>query len=224
METGKSSRSHKWCSRLLRVNSRGEREAAYWGARRPSRQRLLPARARGRCLWPPPGDFERTPRSGTEGGGLGEDKQGPAPGPTANSCPPSSPTPFYPGFLPSFLPVGGTVKPPSPLAIAEPGVVRKTSIALKGVLLAVMLAEGRSLGSRRDVGGWLGGGFARLGLGLRSWAGSRGREERGRCGCVCVWGGRGGVSCRILYGAWLMPTLVLSTQRLRVRTRGSPRS
>ena len=46
------------------------------------------------------------------------------------------------------------------------------------------------------MGGWLGGGFARLGLGLRSWAGSRGREERGRCGFVCVAGGCGGVAFR----------------------------
>lgn len=106
------------------------------------------------------------------------------------------------------------------------GWLRKTSIALKGVLLAVMLAEGRSLriAARR---GWVAG-WGVCAPGIRTsqlgWK-PRARGEREVRVCVCgggVWGG--GVSCRILYGAWRMPTLVLSTQRLRVRTRGSPRS
>uniref|UniRef100_A0A2K6RP89 Uncharacterized protein n=1 Tax=Rhinopithecus roxellana TaxID=61622 RepID=A0A2K6RP89_RHIRO len=74
-----------------------------------------PGRARGRCLWPPPGDFERLSRSWTEWGGPGEHSRGPAPGPTANFCLPAC-------LPPPFHPVGGTVKPPSPLAIAEPRV------------------------------------------------------------------------------------------------------
>uniref|UniRef100_A0A8C0JUN3 Uncharacterized protein n=1 Tax=Canis lupus dingo TaxID=286419 RepID=A0A8C0JUN3_CANLU len=88
--------------------------------RRAERQLLLPARARGRCLWPPPGDFERTPRSRTQGGGLGEDMRGPVPGSDCQFLPACLPAPFRPGFLPSFLPVDGNVKPPSPIAIAEP--------------------------------------------------------------------------------------------------------
>uniref|UniRef100_A0A452R7Z9 Uncharacterized protein n=1 Tax=Ursus americanus TaxID=9643 RepID=A0A452R7Z9_URSAM len=61
-----------------------------------------PARARGRCLWPPPGDFERTPRSRTQGGELGEDMRGPVPGSDSQFLPAFLPPPFHPGFLPSF--------------------------------------------------------------------------------------------------------------------------
>lgn len=92
------------------------------GAPRLSGQRLLLARARGRCLWPPPGDFERTPRSGTEGGGLREDTRGPVPESESQFLPACLPSSSFSSWLPSFLPVGGTVKPPSPLAIVEPGV------------------------------------------------------------------------------------------------------
>uniref|UniRef100_A0A2K5EPJ2 Uncharacterized protein n=1 Tax=Aotus nancymaae TaxID=37293 RepID=A0A2K5EPJ2_AOTNA len=67
-----------------------------------------PGWARGRCLWPPRGDFERLPRSWTEWGGPGEDSRGPAAGPTASFC--------LPAFLLLFI------LRPSPLAIAEPGV------------------------------------------------------------------------------------------------------
>uniref|UniRef100_A0A2I3H191 Uncharacterized protein n=1 Tax=Nomascus leucogenys TaxID=61853 RepID=A0A2I3H191_NOMLE len=90
-------------------------ERRFWGSW-PEGAASAPGRARGRCLWPPRGDYERLPRSWTEWGG-------PAPGPTANFCLPALLLLFIlVSFLPSFFPVGGTVKPPSPLAIAEPGV------------------------------------------------------------------------------------------------------
>uniref|UniRef100_A0A2K6MCT8 Uncharacterized protein n=1 Tax=Rhinopithecus bieti TaxID=61621 RepID=A0A2K6MCT8_RHIBE len=56
-----------------------------------------PGRARGGCLWPPRGDFERLSRSWTEWGGPGEHSRGPALGPTANFCLPAClPPPFHP--------------------------------------------------------------------------------------------------------------------------------
>lgn len=116
----------------LPLGEKPRRAGTQLGALRPSPRRLLRASARGRCLWPPPGDFERTPGSGTEGGGLGEDSRGPVRGSDSQFLPSSLPPPFHPGVLPSFLPVGGTVKPPSPLAIAEPGVALENERRSKG--------------------------------------------------------------------------------------------
>lgn len=152
-----SCRSYEWCSRFPRVKSRGRREAA-WGSP-PERAASAPGQTRGRCLWPPPGDFERTPRSGTEGAGWERTRGGQSPGPTANSCSPSFPLLFIlASFLPSFQSVELLSRQVRSRSRSR-GWLRKTSISLKGVLLAVMLAEGRSLriSARR---GW---------VGLRAW-------------------------------------------------------
>lgn len=147
-----SCRSYEWCSRLPRVKSRGRREAA-WGSP-PERAASAPGQTRGRCLWPPPGDFERTPRSGTEGAGWERTRGGQSAGPTANSCSPSFPLLFIlASFLPSFQSVELLSRQVRSRSRSR-GWLRKTSVSLKGVLLAVMLAEGRSL-SRRGVGGWV---------------------------------------------------------------------
>jgi hypothetical protein len=115
-----------------------------FGAPSPSGQRLLSARARGRCLWPPRGDFERTPRSRTEGVGLGEDSRGPVAESDSQFLPVFLPPPFYPGFLPSFQSVE-LLSRQVRWRSRSGGWSRKTSVALKGVLLAGMLAEGGSL-------------------------------------------------------------------------------
>lgn len=178
------------------------------GAPRLSGQRLLLARARGRCLWPPPGDFERTPRSGTEGGGLREDTRGPVPESESQFLPACLPPPFHPGFLPSFQSVELLSRQVRSRSWSR-GWLRKTSVALKGVLLAVMLAVGSSLqiAARR---GWR---SAPGESGLLSWAGSRCEGGGG--------GASGGVSCRILAGAWHIPTQILSTLRIGVSTPSS---
>lgn len=59
------------------------------------------------------------PDPGRRGEGCARTRGGQSPGPTANSCLPAFLLFF---ILASFLPVGGTVKPLSPLAIAELGV------------------------------------------------------------------------------------------------------
>lgn len=178
------------------------------GAPRLSGQCLLLARARGRCLWPPPGDFERTPRSGTEGGGLREDTRGPVPESESQFLPACLPPPFHPGFLPSFQSVELLSRQVRSRSWSR-GWLRKTSVALKGVLLAVMLAVGSSLQivARR---GWR---SAPGESGLQSWAGSRCEGGGG--------GASGGVSCRILAGAWHIPTQILSTLRIGVSTPSS---
>lgn len=85
-----SCRFEEWCARRLWVKSRGGRRR--FGAASPSGQRWLPATAWGRCLGPPPGDFERTPRSRTAGAS-----------PRVRSPKPAClPPAFHLGFLPSF--------------------------------------------------------------------------------------------------------------------------
>lgn len=127
----------------------------------------LPARARGRCLRLPRGHFERTPGSGMAGAGLGKPPRRPVPRsdrlPSSSSC--------YSSWLPSFLPVRGIVKPPSPLATAELGAAAwETSVAGRGVpgagagVGAALLRPGppRAAGGRRPeagavlVGRWVG--------------------------------------------------------------------
>lgn len=203
-----SCRSHQWCSFLPPLGEKPRRAERQLGAPRLSGQRLLLARARGRCLWPPPGDFERTPRSGTEGGGLREDTRRPVPGSDSQFLPACLPPPFHPGFLPSFQSVqllSRQVRSRS----RNRGWLRKTSVALKGVLLAVMLPVGSSLqiAARR---GWR---SAPGESGLQSWA----WKPRARSGG----GASGGVSCRILADVWRIPTQILSTPRIGVSTPSS---
>ena len=143
--------------------------------------------------------------------------RGPVPGSDSQFLPAFLPPPFHPGFLPSFPPSFQSVELLSRQVRSRSrsrGRLRKTSVALKGVLLAMMLAEEISL----PIAARRGSGSAPLGPGLPSWAGSRGRREWGGGGKARV----GGVSCRILPGVWPMPVQVLSTQRTALAPQAPP--
>ncbi|XP_074249138.1 uncharacterized protein LOC141583507 [Saimiri boliviensis] len=131
-----SRRSYEWCSHHLWVRRRGGQRGAF-GAPGPGAA-SAPGWARGRCLWPPRGDFERLPRSWTEWGGPGEDSQGPAAGPTASFSLPAYLLLF---ILASFLPFFQSVELLSRQVRSRSrsqGWPRKTSVALKGVLLGAV--------------------------------------------------------------------------------------
>uniref|UniRef100_A0A5F9DBI7 Uncharacterized protein n=1 Tax=Oryctolagus cuniculus TaxID=9986 RepID=A0A5F9DBI7_RABIT len=119
----------------------------------------LPALARGRCLRLPRDTLSGRPDPGRRGPGWASPRGGQSSGPTACFPPPP---PIRPGFLPSFLPVRGIVKPPSPLATAEPGAAAlETSVAGRGVpgagagVGAALLRPGppRAAGGRRPEAG-----------------------------------------------------------------------
>lgn len=137
-------RSYEWCSCLLWVKNRGGRRGSFCS--RPERGAGASGRRRE--------TLSGRPDPGRRGAGWARTCGDQSPGPTANSCLPAFLLLFVlASFLPSFQSMEMLSRQVRSRSRSR-WRLRKTSVALQGVLLAMILAEESSLPHRRAT--WVG--------------------------------------------------------------------